>query len=295
MAKPAPIWLNSSIARSRLAAVVERCLLGIDQQIAIGPVLVASHAAAQLMQVGQPVAIGLVDEDRVGVGNVETALDDRRGQQQIELVIDEVEHHLLRVLPRPFARGRSDARLGHDSPQSRGQFLDVVHAVVDKENLPAAIQFAHHRVANQLGSNRATRVSIASRSSGGVSRFEISRKPNSDMCKRARNGRGGHRQHVDHLSQCFQTFLDIDAKPLLLVDDRPVPDSETDVGLRQPVRADDDVDRAVGQAVETVALLLGVQKRLTDAAIWNGNSAIRRVNVRRCCSARTVVGTSTAT
>ena len=31
------------------------------------------------------------------------------------------------------------------------------------------------------------------------------------------------------------------------------------------------------------------------ASIWNGNSAIRAVNVRRCCSASTVVGTSTAT
>ena len=38
----------------------------------------------------------------------------------------------------------------------------------------------------------------------------------------------------------------------------------------------------------------GVQNR-ERAAISNGNSAIRAENVRRCCSASTVVGTSTAT
>ncbi len=85
--------LNSSIARSRLAEVLERYLFGIDQQVAIRPVLVTADAAAKLVQIGQAVSIGFVDEDRVGVGNIEPAFHDRRGQQNVELVIHEIEHH----------------------------------------------------------------------------------------------------------------------------------------------------------------------------------------------------------
>ena len=69
----------------------------IDQQVAVRPVLVPPHAAAQLVQVGQAVAVGVVDEDRVGVGNVEPALDDRRRQQNVELVSHEAEHHLFQL------------------------------------------------------------------------------------------------------------------------------------------------------------------------------------------------------
>lgn len=37
-----------------------------------------------------------------------------------------------------------------------------------------------------------------------------------------------------------------------------------------------------------------VRKRLSERIV-NGNSAMRAVNVRKCCSAKIVVGTSTAT
>ena len=126
MAKPAPMSLNSSIARSRLAAAGREVLVRIDQQVAIGAVLVAAHAAAKLVQVGQPVAVRLVDEDRVGVGDVQPALDDRRGQQQVEAVVDEIEHHPLQLVLGHLAVGDAEAGLGHDLPQPRGEDLDVV-------------------------------------------------------------------------------------------------------------------------------------------------------------------------
>ncbi len=47
--------------------------------------LVAADPAAELVQVGQAVLVGLVDEDRVDVGDVQAALDDRRRDQDVEL------------------------------------------------------------------------------------------------------------------------------------------------------------------------------------------------------------------
>ena len=42
-----------------------------EQQVGIGPVLVPADPAAKLVQVGQAVLVGLVDEDRVDVGDVQ--------------------------------------------------------------------------------------------------------------------------------------------------------------------------------------------------------------------------------
>src|SRR3712207_8988807 len=46
-----------------------------QQQVRIRPVLVPADPAAELVQVGQAVLVGLVDEDRVDVGDIQAALD----------------------------------------------------------------------------------------------------------------------------------------------------------------------------------------------------------------------------
>ena len=84
----------------------------------------------------------------------------------------------------------------------------------------------------------------------------MSRTPSSDRCSVRGNRRGGHRQHVDRLPQRFEPLFHFDAETLFLVDDHQAQVGERDVVLGQPMRADDDVDRAVGQSGEDRALLL---------------------------------------
>ena len=54
-----------------------------QEQVGVGPVLVPPDAAAKLVQLGQAEAVGVVDEDRVGVGDVQARLDDRRADQHV--------------------------------------------------------------------------------------------------------------------------------------------------------------------------------------------------------------------
>ncbi len=134
--------------------------------------------------------------------------------------VDEIEHHLFQLALGHLAVADADARLGHDLLQPVGDVLDVVHAVVDEEDLPAAVQLPQHRRGGSApSSNRVTRVSTASRSSGGVSRFEMSRSAQQRHVQRPRDRRGRHRQHVDRPPQRLEPLLDLDAEPLLLVDD----------------------------------------------------------------------------
>ena len=68
-----------------------------------------------------------------------------------KLLVDEVEHHCFQFVLGHLAVADRDARLGHDLPEPSGELLDVVDAVVDEIDLPAAVQLAQHRVADQLG------------------------------------------------------------------------------------------------------------------------------------------------
>ena len=80
--------------------------VAVEQQVGIGPVLVPADPAAQLVQVGQAVVVGLVDEDGVGVGNVQAALDDRRRHQDVGLPADERRHRLFQLVGHASGRGR---------------------------------------------------------------------------------------------------------------------------------------------------------------------------------------------
>ena len=85
----------------------------------------------------------------------------------------------------------------------------------------------------------------------------MSRTPKQRHVQRARDRRGGQRQHVDRLPQRFEPLFHLDAEPLLLVDDHQAQVGERHVVLRQPMRADDDVDRAGFQAVDDLRSAAG--------------------------------------
>jgi hypothetical protein len=96
------------------------------------------------------------------------------------------------------------------------------------------------------------------------------------------------------LAQLLESLLLLHAETLLLVDDEHAEVAEDDVGFEQAVRADDDVDAAVRQAAEDLLLLADAAEagdRL-DADRVAGQALAEGVG---CCSARMVVGASTAT
>ena len=128
--------------------------------------------------------------------------------------------------------------------------MDVVHAVVDEVDLPLAVQLAQDRMADQL------RIEADDARLDGKPvlrrRFQIADVADAQQrqVQRARDRRGGHRQHVHRLPQLLEPFLVLDAEALLLVDDDQAEVLELHVGADQAMRADDDVDAACGQALE---------------------------------------------
>ena len=71
-------------------------LVGLGHQEAVGHGRAAPHAPAQLMQLSQTEALGVLDHHDAGVGHIHAHLDDRRGHQHVDLSgMEGVERFLL--------------------------------------------------------------------------------------------------------------------------------------------------------------------------------------------------------
>ena len=100
--------------------------VAVEQHVGVSPMLESSDAAAQLMQIRKPVVVGLIDEDRVDVGNIQAALDDRRRHQDVGFAADELDHGFFQLMLVHLAMADDDTSLGHDLTQFVGDVVDVV-------------------------------------------------------------------------------------------------------------------------------------------------------------------------
>ena len=144
---------------------------------------------------------------------------------------------------------------GREARTFSAHCADVLDAVVDEEHLPAARQLLADGVAQDL------RVEAAHE---GADRQPIGgrRRDDRDLAQaahrhlqRARDGRRGQRQHVDLRAQLLEPLLVRDAEALLLVDHDQAEVLEAHVLRQHAVRADDDVDLAVGERGDGLLLL----------------------------------------
>src|SRR5262249_42067049 len=108
-------------------------------------------AAAELMHIGQAILVRLVNKDRIGVRNIEAAFDNRCRYEHVAIAPNETEHDLLKFIAGHLAMADADARLGHDLLDLLGNRVDVLHAIVDKEDLAVAVKFPKNRVADERG------------------------------------------------------------------------------------------------------------------------------------------------
>jgi len=210
----------------------------------------APDAPAQLVQLGQAQLVGAVDDDGIGARHVDAGLDDGRAHQQVEAAVVEVAHDPLQVALAHLAVGDLYAGLGHQGLDLLRRVLDGLDLVVQEVDLSAAVDLALAGLLDQR---------VAPGRDEGLDRMALHRRGGDDgeiahaghrHVQRARDRRGGQRQHVHLGAQILQLLLVTDAEAMLLVDDRKPQVLELRRALQELVRADDDVDGAVGEPVQ---------------------------------------------
>src|SRR5579859_1033879 len=130
-----------------------------------------------------------------------------------------------------------------------------MHAVMYKEDLPAAIDFAQNGLANQVlvkfADSRANGQAFLRR------RLDHAHVAHVDQrhVQRARDRRGRHGQHVYLVAQLLEPFLVCDAKTLLLVHHQQAQIEKDDILSQQAMRADHNIDPAQRQVFQYLLLL----------------------------------------
>ena len=135
-------------------------------------------------------------------------------------------------------------------PQAFGGGADRVDVVVKKINLPAALQLAECRFANDAdGKRRDERLD-----GKALLRRRCDDRKIADSLERHRertgNRRGGQRQYVDLGAQTLELLFLPHAEAVLFIDDYEAEILELHATVNQLVRADDEIDASVRQTVQ---------------------------------------------
>ena len=179
----------------------------------------AADASAHLIELREPKAVGIVDDDCIRVGDINAVLDDARRKQDVIMSLVKVHHDLLQnILAHLSVRGGNTC-LRYNLQQVLAHPVDALHAVIDKVDLPAARQFTLDRAAHH-GITALHDVGLHGETLGGR---RLDDAHITCTCERhvqcTRNRRRGERQYIDARRELLDLFLLRHAKTLLLIHD----------------------------------------------------------------------------
>ena len=206
------------MAASRARAVPDSASTRWHQEIGIGEPIRPAHPAAELIELGEAETIGPVDQEGVGVGDVEPVFDDGGGKKDIGLTVEERPHGLLELTLGHLAVPDHDPGLGHHLVQPKGEGADGFDAIVDEVDLTAALHLVKDGLAHHLFGELAD---------AGLHRLTVARwrlderdvpQTAHGHVEGARDRRRGHGNHIDLGAQLFEFFLLGDAETLFLVE-----------------------------------------------------------------------------
>jgi hypothetical protein len=248
-------------------------------------VLAAPDAPAQLVQLRDPVALGVLDEHHRRVGDVDADLDHGGGDEHVGGARREGRHRLLllaRALLPVQEHDAEVAQLGRPEALELGgggarlQCLGLLDERADDERLAARAQLLADALVSALalalggGHERVDRPP-ARRQLAQHGHVEVAV---GGQRERARDRRGGHVQHVRGQRRrrlAVERAALVDAEAVLLVDHDDREAVELDGGLDQRVRADEQPQLAGGELAEQVGAArrgrrAGQQRRLHQLA-----------------------------
>src|SRR3954471_7346932 len=226
------------------------------QEVRVRALARAAHAPADLVELGEAEVVGTLDDQRVGLRDVDARLDDAGRDEHVGLAAQEAHHPRLELLLVELAVGHLEAHPGAQAAQALGRLVDRLDAVVDEERLAPARLLALERLLDE------PLVVLADVGLDGPPALGR-RLDDADVAQagqrhlqRARDRRRAHGDDVDAELELAQQLLLLDAEALLLVDDDEPDVLAAQVAAEDAVRADEDVDPAVVERGDRLALLL---------------------------------------
>ena len=110
-------------------------------QIAEGLSVAPPDPTPHLVQIGQAEVLGLVDQNGIGIGDVQSVLHNGRADQHIEASFHEAQEQLFQFLSLHLTVPYGHPCIWYDPLDHARHFSDVLHPVVYEEDLSATFEF----------------------------------------------------------------------------------------------------------------------------------------------------------
>lgn len=222
MRMPLPRSVNSPIARSLSVASGSRDI-GREHEVGVGLLPTTSHTTLELIELRQAQALGVLDDECVGMGVVNAALDDGRGHEHVNLAGHELLHDVFDLVGGHLAMRHTHASLGRHAQHALHGLVDGFHAVRHVVDLPATSKFqAHGRTHDILVPLAHMYLHGDTPSRRRLDERHVAHAAHGHL-HRAGDGRCRKGQHVNLLAQVLEVLLVLHAKALLLIDDDQAP------------------------------------------------------------------------
>ena len=194
--------------------------LSRSYQIAESLLVATPYPTSHLMQVAQSESVGIIHDDGIGIGNIDSVLYDGSRKEQIIVVIDESHDDLLQFLRLHLSMPDSYAAVWHqflDEHFQLGQFGDTV---ADEEHLTVT---AHLKI-DGIGNHR-----LVEGDDLGLDRITVRRRCTHDThiagshqreLQGSRNRSSTHGKGIHIHLQLAKLFLGRYTKLLLLINDQ---------------------------------------------------------------------------
>ena len=227
------------------------------EEVGVRQLVGAAHPPADLVELSEPERVGPLDDQRVGLRDVEARFDDRRRDEHVGVAAQEREHPVLELLLPHLPVSDDQAEVRRKRLEPRGPLVDRLDPVVEEEGLAAACDLPLEGLLDQvlveLADVRPDRAPALGR------RLDDRDVPQARErhVERARDRRRREGEDVDLEAQLAQELLLGDAEALLLVDDHEPEVLRDHVSREHPMRPDQDVNFSLCEVGEHLLRLLG--------------------------------------
>ena len=109
-----------------------------SQQITKSFLVATSYPSTHLMEITQSKILRLIDNDSVGIRNINTTFDDCSCQEYIIVVVDKIQNNLLQLCRFHLSMSNRYTAIRDMTFDHRFQFRQVRNPVIDKEDLTVA-------------------------------------------------------------------------------------------------------------------------------------------------------------
>ena len=104
-----------------LAEAAGRGLVAGGEEVTAGGLVAATDPTAELVKLSEAIVFGVLDDDHVGIGNVNTDFNDSGGDQNVGTAGGEIGHDLIFLGRAEFAVEQADPVIG----EKLGEFLGL--------------------------------------------------------------------------------------------------------------------------------------------------------------------------